>query len=42
MARSVQHGVVPPARKLVILDTHHHTTEFDPFFMLPAKQGRQS
>jgi hypothetical protein len=26
----------------VILDTHHHTSEFDPFFMLPAKQGRQS
>src|SRR6267378_330403 len=28
----VQHVVVPLARKLVTLDTHHYTTEFDPLF----------
>jgi hypothetical protein len=38
----VQHRGRFSARKLVISDTHHYTTEFDPFFMLPARQGRQS
>src|ERR1700720_1928653 len=33
----VQHWGRSSCSQLVIFDTHHYTTELDPFFMLPAR-----